>query len=249
MLKTERQNQIYSLLMEKGVVSVKELSEKLFISESSIRRDLAVLEEKGFVKRSYGGAQIINSVETVMPFGMRTYKNVEAKRVIAKKGVELISNGDIVFLDQTSTSYFLAMEILKSKSVTVVTNNREILNLLAGSDLTVISSGGTVSRANNNCLLGQSACRSFEEIYADIVFFSAKSLSDDGVVSDFSQEEVFVRNAMFSTASKKVFMCDSSKFHTHSAYKQCTLSDMDYFITEVQTDEKIQTEFPNLKVK
>ena len=94
MFKTERQNQIYSLLMEKGVVSVKELSEKMYISESSIRRDLAILEEKGYIKRSYGGAQIINSVETVMPFGMRTYKNVDAKRIIAKKGVELINNGD-----------------------------------------------------------------------------------------------------------------------------------------------------------
>ena len=246
-LKTDRQNEIYSILGEKGSVSVKELASRLFISESSVRRDLALLEKRGFVKRSYGGAHIVNSAETVMPFGMRTYRNAEAKEIIAKKAIDLIHNGNIVFLDQTSTSYFLAREILKSKSVTVVTNNREVLNLLSNGDMTVISTGGTVSRANTNCLFGQNACRSFQEIYADIAFFSAKALSSDGVISDFSQEEVFVRNAMFSSADKKVFMCDSSKFDTHSAYRQCTLGEVDYLVTEGDA-ESFKKSFPRLSV-
>ncbi len=224
-------------MSEKGFVSVKELSERLYTSESSIRRDLAILEKRGVVKRSYGGAHVINSVETVIPFGMRTYKNVEAKKLIAKKAVSLISNGDIVFLDQTSTSYFLAVEILKSKFCTVVTNNREIVNLLSGSDMTVISSGGVVSRANNNCLIGQNACRTFEEIFADFAFFSAKALLADGTVADFSEEEVFVRRSMFKTAAKTVFMCDSSKFGARSGYKQTDLSEIDFLITEKEPTE------------
>ena len=209
----------------------------MFASESSIRRDLAILEKRGVVKRSYGGASIIHSVETVIPFGMRTFKNVEAKKIIAAKAVKLISNGDIVFLDQTSTSYFLAVEILKTKSVTVVTNNREIINLLSASDLTVISSGGVVSRANNNCLIGQYACRTFEEIFADIAFFSAKALSANGIISDFSEDEVLVRRSMFKNAEKIAFMCDSTKFGAKSSYKQSSLSDVDFFITENEEDE------------
>ncbi len=246
MIKSERQNQIYSMLMEKGFVTVTELSQKFYISESSIRRDLAKLESQGLVKKSYGGAQLINSAETVAPFGIRTYKEVEAKKIIAKKAVELINNGDIVFLDQASTSYFLSIEIMKCKSVTIVTNNREIINLLAGTDFTVISSGGTISKANNNCLLGQIAQRTFEQIYANIAFFSAKALSSDGAISDFSQDEVFVRNSILSHADKKVFLCDSSKFDKHSAYKQCTLSDVDYFITEKDNISKYTQQFPNL---
>ncbi|MBE6732790.1 MAG: DeoR/GlpR transcriptional regulator [Ruminococcaceae bacterium] len=248
MLKSERQNQIYSILQESGSVTVKELSERLFISESSIRRDLAALENEGFLKRSYGGAQIINSAETVMPFGIRTYRNVEAKKAIAQKAVRLINNGDIVFLDQTSTSYFLAVEILKSKSVTVVTNNREILNLLSESDITVVCTGGVISKANNNCLLGQNAQRVFEGIYADIAFISAKALSGDGVVSDFSQEEVFVRKSMLNSADKKVLLCDCSKLNTHSAYKQCTLNDVDYLITESNVTKAYGSSFPKLTI-
>ena len=246
MIKNERQNQIYSMLMEKGFVTVDELSRKFFISESSIRRDLAKLESNRLVKRSYGGAQLINSVEKIAPFGIRTYKDVEAKKIIAKKAVELINNGDIVFLDQASTSYFLSIEIMKCKSVTIVTNNREIINLLAGTDFTVISSGGTISKANNNCFLGQIAQRTFEQIYANVAFFSAKALPSDGAISDFSQDEVFVRNSILAHADKKVFLCDSSKFDKHSAYKQCTLADVDYFITEKDDISKYTRQFPNL---
>lgn len=248
MLKSERQNQICTILMEKRFVTVKELSEKLFISESSIRRDLASLERDGFLKRSHGGASVIKSHELVVPFEVRAHKNITAKQIIAKKAVNLINNGNVVFLDQTSTSFFLATEILKSKSVTVVTNNREILNLLANSDLNVIFTGGVVSKYNKNCLVGQSAQKCFEEIYADLAFFSVKSLSSDGVVTDCSQEEVFVRKAMLDSADKKVFLCDSSKIGTRSAYKQCTLNDVDYLISDDQTVSSYKSSFPKLQI-
>lgn len=246
MLKSDRQNQICALLSEKRFITVKELSDTLFASESSIRRDLAALEKSGFLKRNHGGARIIYSGELVVPFDIRAHKNISAKQVIAKKAISLINDGDIIFLDQTSTSFFLAVELIKTKSVTVVTNNREILNLLANSSLTVIFTGGTVSKANSNCLVGPNAQKSFEEIYADIVFFSVKSLSDDGVISDCSQEEVFVRNSMLNSASKKVFLCDAAKIGTRSSYKQCTLNNVDYLITDYEDTDKFKSEFPNL---
>lgn len=248
MLNSERQSQICAILTEKRFATVKELSEQLFISESSIRRDLAVLERDGFLKRSHGGARIAYTGDLVVPFGVRAHKNIAAKQTIAKKAVTLINNGDIIFLDQTSTSFFLAVELLKTKSVTVVTNNREILNLLANSELSVIFTGGTVSKANNNCLVGHNAQKCFEEIYADIVFFSVKSLSHDGVISDCSQEEVFVRNSMLSSARKKVFLCDSSKIGTASSYKQCTLNDVDVLISDDALAQNFNNKFDKLLI-
>lgn len=248
MLKSERQNQICSILAEKRFITVKELSEKLFISESSVRRDLTALEHSGFLKRSHGGAQIVYSEDPVVPFEIRAHKNISAKQIIAKKALSLINDGNIVFLDQTSTSLFLAAEILKTKSVTVVTNNREILNMLAEGDIPVIFSGGVMSKFNNNCLVGANAQKCFSEIYADFAFFSVKSLSDDGVISDCSQEEVFVRNAMLSSCNKKVFLCDTSKIGTRSPYKQCTLSDIDYLISDSDKPNIYKEKFKNLTV-
>lgn len=232
MLKNEREQEILNILKVSGFVTVKILSERLFTSESSVRRDLGVLEKKGFVKRSYGGAELLQKTTNVLPFFTRAYTDVEQKSSIAKKAVELIKDGSIVFLDQSSTSFFLAQEISKRQGITIVTNNTEILNYLSDTSLCVHSSGGILSSVNRNCLIGQNAQRTFEGIYADIVFFSSKALSDNGVISDSTQEEVFVRNSMLANADKKVFLCSSSKFGNHSAYKQCTLNDVDYLISE-----------------
>ncbi len=232
MFKNEREGKIYDYLEKNRSATVRELSELLYISESSIRRDLASLEKKGLILRSYGGAEIISSSTKVLPFSTRSYDYIAEKQIIASKAVKLINEGDIVFLDQSSTCYFLARAMINMSSITVVTNNLEILNLLCGCGMTVQSSGGVVSRSNVNCLIGNNAQRTFEEIYADIAFFSTRALSSDGIISDYTQEEIFVRNSMLKNADKKVFLCNSAKFDTHSAYKQCLLDDVDFFVSE-----------------
>ncbi len=248
MFKSERQSQIFELLNNKGFVTVKYLSEVLFTSESSIRRDLAVLEQKGYIRRSYGGAEVISSGTGILPFNTRSYDFVAEKQKIATKAAELIKKGDIVFLDQSSTAFFLARAIMDKKGITVVTNNIEILNILSHSDITLIASGGTVSKANNNCLIGHNAAKTFEGIYADFVFFSAKSLSDDGVITDCSEEEIFVRNAMFKNSAKKVFLCNSAKFGSHSSFVQCSLEDIDLLISEDGSAEKYKNHFKNIEI-
>ena len=248
MFKNERHNSIMMILEERGFVTVRELSALLYMSESSIRRDLSDLEEKGAIKRRYGGAEIINSTTSVLPFKTRSYDNIPEKQEIAKKAAKLIKTGDIVFLDQSSTSFFLAREIMDTKSITVVTNNIEILNLLSDSEMAVISSGGQMNRTNRTCLVGARAEATFRSVYADLAFFSAKSLTEDGVISDCTEEEIHVREAMFENADTVVFLCNTSKCGGHSAYKQCTLADVDILVTEKETLPSIQGKYKNLKI-
>lgn len=117
-------------------------------------------------------------------------------------------------------------------SLTVVTNNTEILILLFDSKINVISSGGFLNDNNRVCLMGGDAQRTFENIYADIAFFLTKGVTQDGIISDFSREEILVREAMMKNANKTCFLCDSSKFDTRATYKQCNLNEVDYFISE-----------------
>ncbi len=233
MLGKEREQEIMNLLKtSNGFVTVKQLCNALFASESSIRRDLKSLEERGFVKRSYGGASSTVSHSHIVTFNQRTRNNPEAKKAIAKKAASLIKEGDIVFLDQSSSAFHLANELLDRSLLTVVTNNIEIVMLLSASAIKVISSGGILSEENRSCLVGDDAQATFENIVADWLFFSVKSLSKQGVLTDCSREEVFVRNAMFKTAQKKVLLCDSSKYDTHASFKQCELGCLDYLISE-----------------
>ena len=62
MLTLERQEQIMSILREKKTVTVRELSETLFASGSTIRRDLAELENAGLIRRSHGGAVLFEAL-------------------------------------------------------------------------------------------------------------------------------------------------------------------------------------------
>ena len=249
MLKSEREREIINFLKDNdGFANIKELCTKLYASESSIRRDLAALEGRRVIRRTYGGAELITNVSGAIDFNRRAHHNVNAKKAIAKKAVTLIKDGDVIFLDQSSSAFYLANEISHNSTLTVVTNNIEIIGLLSSSGIKTISSGGMLSPDNRTCLVGRDAHYIFENIHADLAFFSTKSLSDDGIISDCVREEVLVRAAMLKNASKKVFLCDSEKFDTRSAYKQCTLFDIDYLVSESDFAPNLAASIPNLTI-
>lgn len=238
MIKSEREKQILDIIEKRGYVSVKETAELLFASESSIRRDFTVLEKAGFIKRSYGGAELIRARKSVLPFTTRAHDYAEAKKRIARKAAELINDGDVVFIDSSSTGYFLAMEILDRADITVVTNSIEIQILLSRGEAVVHSTGGTLSRYNRICLVGANAEKTFEEINADIAFFSTKALSYDGMITDCTQEEVFVRRSMLKNSTKKVFLVTAEKIGNTSSFKQCALSDIDILVSDRDLSEQ-----------
>lgn len=229
----EREQEILNILKSSnGFVSTKQLCDKLFASESSIRRDLKSLGERGLVKRSYGGALLEDNFSSIVTFNNRTKQNIDAKRDIAKKASSLVKEGQIIFLDQSSTAFYLASELVNRSSVTVVTNNVEIMILLSNSRIKVISSGGFLSDENRCCLIGGDAQKTFENVFADVMFFSARAIDDSGIVSDCLGEEIVVRNTMLKNTHKRVLLCDSSKFGARAPFKQCELSDVDYLVSE-----------------
>ena len=236
MLKNEREREIISLMKERGgFITVGELCNLLYASESSVRRDLTRLERHGALKRVYGGAELITNFSSVVSFGYRSHENVAEKKIVAKKSASLIKDGDVIFIDQSSAALYLCHEILENTTLTVATNNIEIVNLLSQTGIKTIVTGGILCPENRTCLVGADAIATFNSIHADLAFFSSKSLTDEGVIYDCSKEEVEVRAAMLKNATRKVFMCTSEKLSTQSAYRQCALSDLDYFVSD-ETD-------------
>lgn len=239
MYKNEREHEIIKILSGEGYATVRQLSELLYTSESSIRRDLASLEKQGAVSRSYGGVELVKNDSNVIPFSTRAHHNISAKKIMAQKSSHLIHDGDIVFLDQSSSAFFVAHELLGKAKITVVTNNIEIVSFLSQTDVEVISSGGRLYKSNRNCLVGDDAHHIFSEVHANILFFSAKALSAEGIIYDCTREEVCIRNTMLANAEKKVFLCDSEKFGKLSGYRQCSLQEIDYIITENNACDRI----------
>ena len=103
MYQKERKQQILYLLQEKNEMTVSELSRLLFTSESSIRRDLQAMELSGLVKRTHGGVKLLGDNPTIVPFASRLHYKVAEKKKMAKKALSYIQDGQVIFLDQSSS--------------------------------------------------------------------------------------------------------------------------------------------------
>lgn len=248
MYKSERQSAILKILRQKQYATVEQLSKDLFTSISSIRRDLIEMERENLVIRSYGSVELVKSNSRTEPYSQRAQHRIEEKRCIAKKAATLVKDRDIVFLDQSSTALFLAEELVQEKKITIVTNNLDILgNIYSQNNITIYSSSGLVSNGRH-CLIGDDAEATFNRIHADFAFFSAKALSSDGVLYDSNLPEVLIRDAMIKNAQKKVLLCDTEKFDTFAGYRQCSLAEVDYLVTEEEPNERWRGYAPNLIV-
>ena len=104
---------IYNAICKNGVVKVTDLARQYNLSASTVRRKLDELEKDGLITRTHGGVKSVEDDLTVTSFATRVHTNVAEKRRIALKAIKLIREGDVIFLDASSTTYFLT-EYLKS---------------------------------------------------------------------------------------------------------------------------------------
>ena len=145
------------------------------VSPSSIRRKLTELEKDGLVVRIHGGVKSINDDESGMSFFTRKHTNALEKRLIAIKALKLVHDGDMIFLDSSSTSYFLAEYLSEFPNATVVTNGVDALAALAAKGVNVYSSGGKVYSENNAALTGEFAEPQYRKFMPIYVFFGSRN--------------------------------------------------------------------------
>ena len=101
----EREDKIINILLQKEVMTVNELAEKLYISKPTLRRDLLKLEQKGIIARTHGAASLIkNPADTKISFNMREQEQNNAKTIMAQRAVSFIKDGDIIMLDATTSA-------------------------------------------------------------------------------------------------------------------------------------------------
>lgn len=243
---TQRQNEILDMLLDVGFMTVKKLAERVHISEASIRRDLITLEEKGLVQRSYGGAEPINADSVNVSFKMRMLENQQKKKKIANVAINLIKRGTVVFCDSGSTSQFLIQLLPSIKGITVATSGIEALYYLSQHQVRTISTGGTVNEDNNNSLVGDKAVAFWKSMRADIAFFSAQTIDNDGNIFCNYENEISTTNAMLESAAIKVMLCDSSKIGKNATFLLTTLRDVNIVICDKDLSRKYGKKFPNV---
>lgn len=241
MLKNQRHYEILEILKKESFAEVRTLSQRLYASHPTIRRDLDYLEKQGYVKRSHGGA-ILADDKINTPISFRKGTKAREKAQICKLASTLIKPGSLIFTDASTTASHLADYIQPKDNITVVSNGYNICRSLAENDIRIFSTGGKLMKSSM-AFVGKQAEESVKSFNADYLFFSSSSIDENGAISDYSEEERSLRVAMYERSAKSVFLCDSSKFDKTSAFREFTLSDIDYIITDAFIKEDILNKY------
>lgn len=237
MLAAERRNLILEKLQDEKKVVVSELGVLFGVSEETIRRDLDRLDREGLAVKGYGGAVLNESSNIDMPFNVRKKKNMQGKRVIANIIETLISEGDHIILDPSTTAVSIVKALKGKNRLTIVTNSIEVLVELsdvAGWD--VISTGGTL-KEKYLALVGPKAVESIRSFYADKAIFSCKGLDMEKGLTDGNEMFSQVKKAMLRSARQKILAADHTKFDKITFSQICSVTEIDMVVTDIRPSE------------
>ena len=249
MFALERQKRITAILEREGAVWVSKLSQELGVTEETIRRDLEKLEKQELLVRTHGGAVPIDESTYELSLENRKRTNVDIKEKLAKEAVKYIVPGDIVFLDASTTTFYVAKELKKMTNVTVVTNSLRVINeLINQENLKVIGVGGIASP--NQSFVGSLAENTVETNYfANKMFFSSKGVDADVGILESNEQECGIKKKMMENCRQKYYLCDKSKVGRVGFVKLAPLEDIDYFITEADLSDSWKEKFAEMKVE
>ena len=246
-MKESQERELLEILQNNQYATIDELAQKLYVSPSTVRRKLNVLQRKGLVTRTHGGAQLNDDNNFFPSVTFRVHINSFEKKKMALAAIKLIKNGDLIFLDGTTSAFFIAEYLSEFKNIRVITNGIDTLSLLAKNNITAYSTGGCIQELNRSVLVGHYAEEMIGNFHADIAFFSAQSVNNDGEIYDCFEEENVIRKAMIKHATKKVFLCDSTKFGKTSLFHLCSLNDVDYIVSNHSIPDTVKADkFPKI---
>jgi DeoR/GlpR family transcriptional regulator of sugar metabolism len=209
-----RRRAIEEHIRSAGAVSVAELEQRFGVSPMTARRDLAELERRGALRRTHGGAVLATPSSQEDSFARRLDTAQTEKRALAEAAVVALSENDSLFLDSSTTSFYVARRLAETQiGVTVLTNSLPIVELLfnqGGPRLEVIGIGGTLRRLNRS-FVGPSAVGTVERHFADHLFFSVKAIAANGMLTEADPLEAEVKRTMIAQAGQSILLIDRSK--------------------------------------
>lgn len=238
MFATERRNTILAALREERHVVVSDLARRFDVSEETIRRDLDRMEKDGYVVKMYGGAVLSENAAAEQPYAVRKKSHVEAKQAIAELAAELVSDGDTLILDASSTALFIAGRLRTKKDITLITNSVEVLMELADVPGWKVLSTGGLLKERSYALVGSRAEEYLSSFHVDKAFISCKGVDAERGFTDTDDAHAAVKRKMLACASQVFFAVDSSKFGRRSFTTISPFSGIAAVLTERAPDDE-----------
>lgn len=234
MLLDQRRTSILELIETKGFVSLKEITETIPVSESTVRRDLEFLESIGQIRRTRGGAAYVG--ESFSAFDDRKSIAIREKQRIGRFVADLISPGETIILDGGTTTLEVARN-LSGKSLQVVTNSLPIVNhLVSVSDIEVIFLGGYLY-PKTGVALGALTVAALKQIQARRLIMGVGGITEAGV---FNSNSLLVEaeQQMMAAADEVIVVADSTKFGHSEFTRLCGLESLHRVVVDSGLSEE-----------
>jgi DeoR family fructose operon transcriptional repressor len=216
-------------LVDDGAVTIADAAGALGVSEMTIRRDLAELEERGTARRVRGGAKAIGP----QTFARRHSTAARAKSRIAAKLATIVSSTGLIAFDASSTVMRLSSRLDTARDVTIVTNGPDTFAALQGQPgVTPLLTGGQLDPRTGS-LVGALACRAAQQFAVDVFVTSAAAVHAASGASEATLDESEIKRTIAASAGKVVLAVDSSKLDQRAAATALDWDAIDLLVTEL----------------
>ncbi len=241
MRQAERIKCIAEILKKNGFVTVKFLTDELHYSTATINRDLNVMQNQKLIKRSYGGVELVKT--RAVPLMFRYHKMRPAKNKIAKKAAELVCDGDVIFIDGSTTAQYMGKYLPDKKNITVITNNIALVSFLSEQGIEVICLGGKVTEPPA-MLCSNITVENVKRYKADKMFFSVRAFTRQG---EFCMSGGYYNLliTMIENAKQAFLLIDHEKEFRDLQNYWLELSEVDGIVTDFKFSDEVKEKYKN----
>ena len=191
--------------------TVDELAEKMHVSPLTIRRDLNGLVERKLIVRTYGGCIFGGMSAVECEYHRKVTTNYEMKQAIGQAAAGHVSNGDVILINDGSTTYHLATSLGKLDSLTVFTNSIAMISAFNSyGNIDIFLLGGRYNIGYSH-LSGSLTEQNLEKMNFDIVFLGVDAVDPEGGCLSNTLEDARLSQMMLRAGRKKVLLADSTK--------------------------------------
>ena len=238
----ERQQLIVERARQEGRVDVTGLAGQLQVTPETIRRDLTVLEEHGFLHRVHGGAIPVERWSFDPQLSARENVMVAEKTRICRAALDEVPAEGAVLIESGTTCARFAELLPTDRPLTVITDSLSIaVSLASRPNLSVLTPGGRV-RATTNGGVGSWAAQRWREVFADVAFLGTDGVSLHRGLTMPDQNSAEIKTLLLRGARRRVLLADHTKIGPVSLHRYGEIAEVDVLITDTGLDGDIATD-------
>ena len=248
--RVNRKVNLLQFILERESIDLNELANLQGISASTLRRDVHELIGAGYIRFNSGKVEVASTTRDEIPFGLRELVNHDEKQRIALAALELIQNGDTIFISGGTTTLELARLLPGRRRLTMITNSVRNANAVIdkpGSDLVIL--GGQV-RPEEQTMHGHLTEMAVQELRADKFFYGIPAIHPRHGLTHGQTNEIHTDRSIANVVTQIIVLVDHSKFGKVASALVLPLNKIDIIITGqgISTEYQENLHAQNVKV-